>query len=235
MAASAAKPEAVTLRDAGGAFVNDAGPDASATTLPLAEPGSAEEVAATVDELFTKQRTYKARFKQDYVAKVAGVTKTSTGMVSVERPSKISFRYDAPNMNRIVSDGATLAVYTAEDGQMFTQPVAKTEYPGALAFIMGRGLRASFTFTFNDKAKFEGGPVLVGKPRGETPAYESVLFYIDRALLEKKSPGAIRRVLVLDAQGNKNRFDFEGAEQPASFDASEFTFTPPPGTHVVAN
>jgi len=42
----------------------------------------------------------------------------------------------------------------------------------------------------------------------------------------------MRRVLIVDAQGNKNRFDFEGAAQPAAVDPAEFTFTPPPGTNT---
>ena len=44
----------------------------------------------------------------------------------------------------IVSDGATLKVYVAEDEQMFEQPVKNTEYHGAFGFIMGSGIRQSF-------------------------------------------------------------------------------------------
>ena len=134
-----------------------------------------------------------------------------------------------------MSDGTALKIYVAEDAQMFTQPVAKTEYPGALAFLMGNGIRPSFTFTINDKAKFDGGPVLLGKPRTPTPHYEYVMFYIDKALLEKGDPNVVRRVLIVDAQGNKNRFDFEGATQPASIDPGEFVFTPPEGTTITSD
>jgi outer membrane lipoprotein-sorting protein len=42
-------------------------------------------------------------------------------------------------------------------------------------------------------------------------------------------------VLIRDAQGNKNRFDFTGATQPASFPPDEFVFAPPPGTNVTKN
>ena len=115
---------------------------------------------------------------------------------------------------------------------MFVQPVTNTEYPGALSFLMGRGLRPSFTFAVHDKAKFAGGPVLLGTPRVPTPYYQNVIFYVDKILLAKSDPGTVRRVLILDAQGNKNRFDFEGATHPASIDPGEFLFSPPPGTQV---
>lgn len=134
-----------------------------------------------------------------------------------------------------MSDGQTLKVYIGDDKQMFVQSVEKTEYPGAFSFLMGKGMGPSFNFTFNEKAKFDGGPVLLGKPKEATPQYDSVFFYVDNALLEKKDPGVIRRILILDAQGNRNRFDLEGATQPDKIDPAEFTFTPPAGTNITKN
>jgi outer membrane lipoprotein-sorting protein len=224
--------------DAGGPLVKGDAPPATpgtgspAAPIPPPAPGSADEIAAQVDAIFLGKKTFKATFKQEHTQKVSGAVKKSNGTVFVEKPNKLSFRYAPPNNNRIVSDGTSLKVYIAEDSQMFVQPVEKTEYPGALSFLMGNGLRPSFTFTLHDKAKFEGGPVLNGKPRAPTPYYDYVLFYVDKALLEKKDPGVIRRVLVVDAQGNRNRFDFENASQPASVDPGEFVFSPPPGTNI---
>jgi outer membrane lipoprotein-sorting protein len=188
-----------------------------------------------VDGIYTRLGAYSARFKQEHTQKVAGVVRKQSGALLFERMNKLSFRYDPPSKNRIVCDGATLKVYIAEDEQMFVTPVEKSEYPGALAFLMGRGLRPSFTFTFNDKAKFEGGPVLLGKPRAATPHYETIMLYVDRALLAKGDPGTIRRVLLVDAQGNRNRFDFDQVTAPRAVDPGEFQFTPPPGTSIKRN
>ncbi|WP_437575068.1 LolA family protein [Sorangium sp. So ce887] len=242
---------ATAARDAGGATAaGDAGgarAEAPAATtapapgagapppVPPAEAGSADAVAAEVDAIFVGKKTYFARFKQEHTQKISGAVKKQSGTLSVAKPDRISFRYDPPNQNRIVSDGVSLKVYVAEDRQMFVTRVQNSEYPGALSFLMGHGLRPSFTFTFNEKASFAGGPVLVGKPRAPTPHYEFVMFYIDRALLAKKDPGVVRRVLIVDAQGNRNRFDFEDASQPASIDPAEFQFTAPPGTDVKQN
>src|SRR5262249_4594553 len=116
---------------------------AQALAAPPA-PGSADAVAVDIDKIFIDKKTFSAKFDQTHTAKVAGKTTKSTGVFFFERPNKISFRYDAPNKNRIVSDGTTLKVYLGEDNQMFVQPVEKTEYPGALAFLMGKGLAPSF-------------------------------------------------------------------------------------------
>ncbi|XXX74387.1 outer membrane lipoprotein carrier protein LolA [Sorangium sp. So ce134] len=232
---------AAAARDAGGgraeapAATGASPPVAEAPFLAPPEAGSADAVAAEVDAIFVGKKTYVARFKQEHTQKISGAVKKQSGTLSVQKPDRISFRYDPPSRNRIVSDGALLKVYVAEDRQMFVTPVKNSEYPGALSFLMGHGLRPSFTFTFNEKASFEGGPVLVGKPRAPTPHYELVMFYIDKALLAKRDPGVVRRVLIVDAQGNRNRFDFENASQPASINPAEFQFTPPPGTDVKQN
>ena len=77
------------------------------------------------------------------------------------------------------------------------------------------------------------GVVLDGKPLTPNPSYELVMFYIDKDLLAKADPGAITRVLVRDAQGNKNRFDFINPKVNEAVPAADFTFTPPPGTSIV--
>jgi outer membrane lipoprotein carrier protein len=230
--AGAPKPDPKTASaDAGAA--DAAAPTPAPTAAPA--PGSADAVAAEVDKIYLGKNTFQANFKQQHTQKVTGTVKKSSGVLYFERPNRISFRYDPPSKNRIVSDGSQLKVYIADDNQMFVQAVDKSEYPGALAFLMGKGLAPSFSFSFHDKSKFAGGPVLLGKPRQPTPHYEQVYFYVDKVMLEKKDPGVIRRVMLVDVQGNRNQFDFENAKQPEKIDPAEFTFTPPAGTSIVQN
>jgi outer membrane lipoprotein carrier protein len=142
----------------------------------------------------------------------------------------MSWKYDQPNGNRVVSDGRTLKVYDRENQQMFEQPVDKSQYPAALAFLMGQGeLTRSFTLRLLDPTtvKFEGGWVLEGTPKDATPAYQKVLLYIDAATSQ------VRRVLILDAQGNRNRFDFNNPLVNTPVPNAEFNFTPPEGTQIV--
>jgi outer membrane lipoprotein carrier protein len=217
-----ARPDAGAA-DAGAVAASDAG---------AAPVSPALAIARQVDAIFAAKKTFTARFTQQYTLQGQGIVKDSTGVIFIERPSKISFRYDPPNQQRIVSDGTTLKMYMPADSQMYVIPAKNTEYPGALAFMMGNGIATSFDFAINEKAKY-GGVVLDGKPLTPTVGYELVMFYINKDLLAKADPGAIERVLVRDAQGNKNRFDFKGSSQPATIDPAEFTFTPPPGTTLV--
>ena len=74
---------------------------------------------------------------------------------------------------------------------------------------------------------FQAGWVLEGRPTQATPAYEKVLLYVDAAASQ------VRRVLILDAQGNRNRFDFDKPLVNTPVPASEFSFAPPAGTQIV--
>ena len=191
---------------------------------------TAEEIAGRVQKFYDASKTFKATFKQTYTIKVQNVQKVSTGKVVFEKPGKMSFQYDAPNGNRVVSDGATIKVYEKENEQMYELAVTKSQYPAALAFLMGKGqLTRDFTLRLLDPAtmKFEGGYVLEGTPKDATPAYQKMLLYVDA------QTNQVRRVLILDAQGNRNRFDFETpiVNDPVAKD--EFNFSPPAGTKVI--
>jgi len=190
---------------------------------------SASEIAKRVQAFYNKSRTFKAGFKQRYWIKAYNKIKNSKGQVIFEKPGKMSWRY-TNNGNRVVSDGKLIKVYEKENKQMFEQPVDKSQYPAALAFLVGEGdLRKSFKLRKLNakKMRFEGGYVLEARPRQPTPAYQAMLLYVDAKTSQ------VRRVLLLDAQGNRNRFDFVRPHVNAKVPKKEFIFNPPPGTQVV--
>ncbi len=191
---------------------------------------AADELAKKVQAFYDATKTFQAKFTQTYTIKVQNVKKVSTGKVTFEKPGKMSFRYDAPNGNRVVSDGSTIRVYEKDSEQLYESPIGKSQYPAALSFLLGTGqLLRDFDMRLLDASqmKFEGGQVLEGTPKEATPAYQKVLLYVDSATYQ------VRRVLILDAQGNKNRFDFETPVVNKPVPKDEFEFTVPPGTNVV--
>jgi outer membrane lipoprotein carrier protein len=220
---TAALPLLLGLVAAVPAFVVCSAP-ASAAAL------TADEIAGRVQKFYDSTTTFSAAFKQTYTIKVQNVTKNSSGTVIFAKPGKMSWKYDAPNGNRVVSDGNVLRVYEKDNEQMYEVSVGKSQYPAALAFLMGKGqLTRDFTLRLLDAAqmKFEGGYVLEGTPKEATPAYSKLLLYVDA------QTNQVRRVLVLDAQGNRNRFDFETPRVNDTVPKGEFDFVPPPGTKVI--
>lgn len=190
---------------------------------------SAEEIADRVQTFYDKTKTFRAGFKQRYLAVAYNKTKESTGSVIFEKPGKMSWRY-TNNGNRVVSDGKLIRIYEKENHQMYEQPLEKSQYPAALSFLIGGGsLRQTFKLTKLDAKQMgmENGYVLLGEPKEATPAYQKVFLYIDASTYQ------VRRVMLLDAQRNRNRFDFLAPEVNAKPPVGEFSFTPPPGTQVI--
>lgn len=180
--------------------------------------------------VYNATTSYQARFEQTYVAKVQDIKKTTSGLVTFEKPGKMAFIYDEPNGNRVVSDGKLIKVYEKSSAQMYEMEVGKSQYPAALSFLMGQGqLAKDFTLKLLDaeQMKFEGGIVLEAVPKDATPVYSRMLLYIDSATSH------VRRVLLLDAQGNRNRFDFSSTVVNRQVPPKTFVFTPPDGTKVV--
>jgi outer membrane lipoprotein carrier protein len=54
-----------------------------------------------------------------------------------------------------------------------------------------------------------------------------MLLYVDGGTYQ------VRRVLMIDAQRNRNRFDFEAPVVNKPIPPAEFQFVPPPGTKVI--
>jgi outer membrane lipoprotein carrier protein len=196
------------------------------------QPPAAQTAAQIVDRVqafYDKTKTFKSGFKQKYTVKAYSKTKDSAGEVIFEKPGKMSWRY-TNNGNRVVSDGKIVKVYEKDNKQMYEQPLGNSQYPAALSFLTGGGkLKDSFTFERGNAKEmgFEGGFVLVGTPKEPTPAYHKIFLYVDAATYQ------VRRVLLLDAQGNKNRFDFVKPQVNTKAPPNEFVFTPPAGTQVI--
>jgi outer membrane lipoprotein carrier protein len=207
-----------------------AAPAAGSTAGSPAVPPTVDKAVENVQAFYDRSRTFKSTFQQRFWVKAYNTEKSSRGRVTFSKPGKMDWVYDDPKDNRVVSDGAVIKVYEASSKQMYEQPIEKSQYPAALSFLTGTGkLADAFEFELvpGDTMKFTGGYVLVGTPKQATPAYSKVLFYVDAATSQ------VRRVMVIDGQGNRNRFDFVDPRVNEPVAPGEFSFTPPAGTSIV--
>lgn len=195
-------------------------------------PG-ASTIAAWVQAFYDQTRSLTARFRQRYVSRVYQRTDESEGQVRFARPGRMRFDYDAPNGKVIISDGNRLLVYEPpgegqQRGQYFEQELDDAQLPQALGFLMGTGrLDRDFRFRrLNPEAyHFEDGQILELRARGEpSPHYERILLYVDD---REDRRGVVHRVLIVDAQGNRNRFDFTQQRLNRDLGDDVFTWRPP--------
>jgi outer membrane lipoprotein carrier protein len=203
---------------------------ADAQTAQAAPAAQTAVMVQKVQDFYNKTTSFQSGFTQEYFVKSHNLRKESKGDVVFEKPGKMDWHYATPAGNRVVSNGQILKVYEAANKQMFEQPVNASQYPAALSFLIGGGTLSSvFDFQMYPGAtmNFPGGDVLVGTPKQATPAYTKVLFYVDSASSQ------VRRVLIVDGQGNRNRFDFESPKVNVQVPPNQFNFTPPPGTQII--
>ena len=207
-------------------------PAAPATPCIPASGATASQAVACVQQVYDRSQTFQSDFSQKFWVKAYNTEKSSHGHVQFAKPGKMSWSYDDEQSrgNRVVSDGTTIRIYEASNKQMYEQPIEKSQYPAALSFLTGTGkLVDAFDFQLmtGDDMKFPGGIVLVGTPKAATPAYAKVLFYVDSGTAQ------VRRVMIIDGQGNRNRFDFEAPKVNENLPPELFKYTPPPGTSII--
>jgi outer membrane lipoprotein carrier protein len=207
------------------AVTSDAQPDSGASSQ-----ADADHLVASVQALYNTSTTFQSDFEQKFWVKAYNTEKTSHGHVTFAKPGKMDWVYDDPENNRIVSDGTVIRIYQASEKQMYEEPADKSQYLIAVSFLTGTGkLSDAFDFQLfaGETMKFPGGAVLVGTPKQATPGYSKVLFYVDTGTSQ------VRRVMVIDGQGNRNRFDFGNPKINQPVAPNQFKFTPPPGTSIV--
>jgi outer membrane lipoprotein carrier protein len=106
----------------------------------------------------------------------------------------------------------------------------RNECPAALAFLLGKGhLQKSFTLTLKKTKTSDSNrlSVLDGLPKRKAEAYERMVLFVDMATYQ------VRRVTLLDAQGNTNTFTFDAPAVNRRVAPAEFRFEPPRGTRVI--
>jgi outer membrane lipoprotein carrier protein len=199
---------------------------------PTGSSSNALDVSAKIQKVYDGITNYEADFTQQYSMKAFGQKKDSKGHVTFVKPGKMRWDYTDPKDNVVVSDGVTLWSYVASDKQARKMLVKDSQMPTALAFLTGKGeLAKDFDLKLLDAAKykFEKGYVLEARPKAATNLYSFVLFYVDGATYQ------VRRVLIVDAQNNRNRFDFDKPKVNEKVDDSRFKWSPPAGVTITAN
>jgi outer membrane lipoprotein carrier protein len=200
-------------------------------------PGDdATVVAAAVQSFYDQTHDLSAEFFQTYVNKLYQRTDRSKGHVVFKKPGMMRWDYAHPNGKVIVSDGRKLVVYEpgedGDKGQVIEQQISNAQLPQALAFLMGTGrLQDDFTFRVLDAARegYAAGDVLELRPKHPTPHFVRLVFYVERTPALR---GLVRRLLIIDGDGNRNRFDFSAIKLNSS-SAQKFDFKPPAGTRHV--
>ncbi|MFW6049858.1 MAG: LolA family protein [Myxococcota bacterium] len=212
-----------------------------------AVPARAQEVdaptlASHVQSFYDRTKTVQSSFYQTYYHKLYDRYERSKGKVVFKKPGMMRWDYARPNGKVIVSDGKRVQVFDpggeGERPQLLEQRIGEHQLPQAFAFLTGTGrLEEEFRFRLLDPKRqgFRGGHVLELRPKEPSPHYDRILFYVQLVGKGSRKAGVVRRVLIVDPAGNRNRFDFSKLAFNRDVSRSRFDFRPPRGTRRVRN
>lgn len=217
--------------------------------LALAGPAAAEErapldattVVQLVQAFYDQTKTLEAEFEQTRYTRLYDRYDRARGKVVFKKPGMMRWDYAEPNGQVFVSDGKKLLIYQPpeegeKNGQLIERALEEDQLPSAFSFLTGTGnLEQDFEVRLLEHGdeRFQDGYVLQLIPRKPTPNYEQLVFYVRTLSDGGKRAGVVQRVLIIDAAGNRNRFDFSNIKFNREVPDKRFSYRPPRGTQRV--
>jgi outer membrane lipoprotein carrier protein len=213
--------------------------DAAAPTV-AAPPGSptvnraltAAQVVAGVQSFYNRTSDFEADFRQFNTTAVSNTTTESAGHVQFRRPGRMRWEYSQPRGNLVVSDGTTLWTYEPANRQAFMANLSQSQLPSALSFLMGTGnLAADFNARLRPSTTrgYENFYMVELTPITPNPSFARLVLFVEPQNYQVVEAG------VIDAQNNRNRFQFVAGTVRVNTNPAldRFRWTPPQGTNVI--
>ena len=201
----------------------------------------ADEVVVLVQAFYDQTRTLQAQFQQTRYTRIYDRHDRARGTVAFKKPGMMRWDYARPNGQVFVSNGKKLLIYQPpqegeKNGQLIERALGEDQLPSAFSFLTGTGnLDKDFEVRLLEHSheSFKDGYVLQLLPRKPTPNYEQLVFYVRLLTEDAKRAGVVQRVLIIDAAGNRNRFDFANMKFNREIPDKRFDYRPPKGTQRV--
>lgn len=197
----------------------------------LAHAQELDQVVAGLESTYGKITDLRAEFTQVAHNKSLGQDIKAEGVVYLKKGGKMRWDYKSPSPQQIVSDGASLWVYTPELNQVNTGSAPKALAGPAGSFLAGLGrVRDEFNVRFlNPAVKVDaaGRPVLDLTPKSPTPLLTRLVLAVD------PTGYVVRQAVLYDQFQNTVTMTFSKVALDAGLSDGLFTFTPPKGAAVV--
>ncbi len=194
--------------------------------------GTAEQLAARIQQRYDTIRDFEADFIQTYEGGVLRTKTTERGTLAVKRPGRMRWVYAKPERKEFVSDGVRVYSYLPADKQVIVSPVPPENQATTPAlFLAGKGqLVRDFTSSLAELPGAAPG-VLVLKlvPKRADPELEWLILAVDPTTLQ------IRQLVATDRQGGRSAFTFSNLKENRGLSDKIFEFRIPRGVDVITN
>lgn len=200
-------------------------------SLASASPARADtppvsQIVSEVQTTYQGVTSVRANFLQTIKNPLTGKEEKKSGRIMLERPRKMRIEVGLPLESAVVSDGATLWIYAAQQKQVIVQKETSTGGGmGVLLDDLGR-LSEMFTVTVAPETtpKTTYTVTLVPKTAGQ---YKSV------QLTLTKQRYVLQQLVLVDQMDGRTVMDFSGVMMGGDVPDSTFSFKAPTGTTVV--
>jgi len=197
------------------------------TTLAAAAPSrdaqDAVALARRIQQRHHDIRDMKARFVQTYASSMLGREVVEGGALALKPPGRMRWEYEQPEKKLFVSNGKSAYFYVPEDKQVITFD-ATGDRGVAVQLLSGRSDLLTEFQVF----------AVPGLPNQLRLVPKDKEAEIREAVIEAEASGRIRRLEILDLQGNRSEYRFENVQENVGLSDSLFEFKVPKGVEVVA-
>lgn len=190
----------------------------------FAPSAAAIALARKVDAHYNHLHSLSAHFTERY--RGMGMDRSESGTLTLSKPGKMRWAYDAPSGKIFVLDGKFAYSYTPGDAQAERTPAKELDdLRSPLRFLLGHTEIAKeldgLTMTL-----VSGGYTLSGVPKGMEKTVQSIGLTVD-------AQGQIRAMRIVQVDGAETSFTFSDIHENVPAPASDFVFVPPPGVTVI--
>jgi len=206
----------------------------SGITAIAAEKPSDSKKTVTLEDILKKVEKryalsgFTAGFFQSSTIKALNITDTAMGKISIKRPGKMRWIYEAPERQSIITDGTRLWIYHPDDNQVML---------GAAPSYFGGGKGASFLTDISEmRATFDitlETPEVPDRyklklvPKQKSVDVTHVFVWVATRTWE------VSEVATYNTYGDETRMEFSHIEFIDDLPDPLFMFTIPDGTNVV--
>ena len=203
------------------------------TAIAAEKPSDSKKTVTLEDILKKVEKRYAlsgftAGFFQSSTIKALNITDTAMGKISIKRPGKMRWIYEAPERQSIITDGTRLWIYHPDDNQVML---------GAAPSYFGGGKGASFLTDISEmKATFDitlETPEVPDRyklklvPKQKSVDVTHVFVWVATRTWE------VSEVATYNTYGDETRMEFSHIEFIDDLPDPLFMFTIPDGTNVV--
>ena len=190
-----------------------------------AETPDAPALLRAIVNAYKAKPAFSMTFVQSYAPAGFPDASPETGTLTIQAPASLRFDYDGPEGKVYTFDGRAARQYVAVDKQIVLKTLSAAEKARLPLLFLQPASEILDRFAAVAKATENGLVDLALTPRTDADLKSvSVL---------ATSTGELKRLVVLDGEGNRTTFTFTNLAPRAKRPLSDFALVPPKGTRVV--